>query len=446
MNPQSPSPAASTLYDFTVRTIEVLGQPIAIERLVPGGEGLGRDRTGRVVLAGRVAPGDVIVPNRAERRGGAVRVLGYDLRQPGPERAVPSCPWVDQCGGCDWMHLGPNAQRSGRLALIADALRRTGGGAGLEAPLRMVSPGPDWNYRQRLRLHVTTGGQVGLKAPGSGVTVSIAECRVARPGLNAAIALLNQLGREERRILAEFESIELRAAPAAPDLVLRMTPRRAGARETRSLGVALAKLGPLVVAGSREDVEFEQHYVLPGPVTLSAAAGAFTQVHPEVNARLVEAVVAGAKDRALCTFIEPYAGAGNFTLPLLAAGLTGRACDLSPSGILSARRSARRQGLPYDAFDVGDALHWLEARVRAHDAADLVLLDPPRRGAGSRVLAAASRLAPCLALIACDPVSLARDLALLRAGGFEAQSLTAFDMFPQTHHVETLAWLERRCG
>jgi 23S rRNA (uracil1939-C5)-methyltransferase len=397
-----------------------------------------------VVLAERVAPGDVIVPTRMARRGGTLRILDHDRLQAGPDRIEPPCPWARQCGGCDWMHLSEGGQASGRSCLLTDALRRLGRGTGLDAPLKTVSPGPLWAYRQRLRLHVTEEGQIGFRATATSTTVPIDQCLVARDPINVALARLAHLDREHRRLLGAFATVEIRSAPSTPELTLRLTPRRSAPRRFRALESALGALGPVVLASSREDAELEQHYPLPRGVTLSAAVGAFTQVHPETNDRLVEAVASGAEARGVSSFFEPYAGAGNFTLPLLRAGLKGHCCDRAPTGVASARRAARRQGLPYDGFDIADASRWLGARVRARQTADLLLLDPPRQGVDRRIVALSSSVAQHIALIACEPVSLARDLSALHAVGFSVESLTAFNMFPQTHHIEALAWLARR--
>jgi tRNA/tmRNA/rRNA uracil-C5-methylase (TrmA/RlmC/RlmD family) len=261
--------------------------------------------------------------------------------------------------------------------------------------------------------------------------------------VNAALAVLEALGRTARDSLGCFDTIEVRAASEPPEATFRVTPRCSRSGYPAPLADALRELGPVVVQATREDREVVQLYGLPRGVTLEAPVSAFTQVNPEVNAELVEVVVSAAEHRGVRTFLEPYAGAGNFTLPLLRAGLSGRACDSNAAAIGSARRAARRQGLPFDGFDVADAGCWLRQTARSGANADLVLLDPPRRGARDELAAAMALASRAIALVACDPVSLARDLRVLDAAGWHPEFLAAFDMFPQTHHVETLAWLTR---
>jgi 23S rRNA (uracil1939-C5)-methyltransferase len=410
---------------------------------VPGGYGLGRLSDGRIVLASRVAPGDLLGLGQLEQRRGVAHVVDYQLLEPGPERVVPACPLASKCGGCDWMHLSQRGQADSRIGLLRDALRRTGGGAGLGSAVRYSSPGPPYEYRQRLRLHVAEGGPVGLLAASSSHVVPVDRCLVAMRPINAAMGALSALPGPARGALVRYESIEVRAASDPPEVTFRLSPRGTRPGALALVADALHEFGPVVLRATREDQELVQLYRLPRGLTLEAPVSAFTQVNPEVNDELVEQVVSAAEQSGVRTFLEPYAGTGNFTLPLLGAGLTGRACDSSAAAISSARRAARSQGLPFDGFDVADAARWLQRAAAACESVDLVLLDPPRHGARDALSAAMALASRAIALVACDPVSLARDLRVLDRAGWHIEFLVAFDMFPQTHHVETLVWLTR---
>ncbi|HEY5961985.1 MAG TPA: hypothetical protein VIV60_35750, partial [Polyangiaceae bacterium] len=139
------------------------------------------------------------------------------------------------------------------------------------------------------------------------------------------------------------------------------------------------------------------------------------------------------------TFLDAYAGAGNFAIPLLKAGLTGEAVDSASAGIFAARALARDLGLPFTGFSVGDAAKLLSQWRKARRQFDYIVLDPPRGGAKSVVDLALDLKPRTLALVGCDPVALARDLGTVTKNGGRIQSLTMFDMFPETHHSETLA-------
>jgi 23S rRNA (uracil1939-C5)-methyltransferase len=143
----------------------------------------------------------------------------------------------------------------------------------------------------------------------------------------------------------------------------------------------------------------------------------------------------------VASFVDAYAGSGNFALPLLSRGLRGVAVESNASAVESAREAAVAQGHDPAAFVLDDAAAYAERLARRGERVDLVLVDPPRAGLKSGLAALAGLAAGWLAMCSCNPVTLARDLRALQDLGFELESLQAFDMFPQTHHLETLAWL-----
>lgn len=348
-----------------------------IDRLVPGGDGFLRLPDGRAAFAAGALPGDVIEPDAIEDHRSYVRATRWTLVEPGPERVEPPCPVADACGGCDLMHLSRPAQLIAKAGILREALARTGGFRDLPDPLPMVTAGGDLGYRSRIRVHVDEAGRVGYFARSSHELVEIPGCPIAAPGIDAAMAALRE-----------------RAA-----------------------------------AGTVE----------PGDTELGGEPGVFTQVNRAVNERLVADVVAGARARGVALFCDLYAGAGNFALPLAAAGLSGVAIERSREAVEAGRRAAKAKNLDvrFVAGDVGQQAKKLEPRF------ELIVIDPPRTGA-REVIASVIRLAPrVIAYCACDPVTLARDLKKLSDGGYALEGITGYDMFPHTHHVEALAWLTR---
>ena len=162
-----------------------------------------------------------------------------------------------------------------------------------------------------------------------------------------------------------------------------------------------------------------------------------------MNQRLVQALLDGAEQREVSTFCDLYCGAGNFSLPLFARGKSGVGIEGSKPAIAAAKRASAEQGLTLARFIAGDVKEAL-AKLPRTESFDLVLLDPPRSGA-REVLPELIRRAPRhIAYCACDPVTLARDLRTLCDSGYVLSAVSGFDMFPQTHHFETLAWLSRK--
>jgi 23S rRNA (uracil1939-C5)-methyltransferase len=340
------------------------------------------------------------------------------------------------------MHLAPEAQRREKLNMLDDALSRIGGNPQRPAKTVFVSEGEGLAYRSRVRLRVDKQGHVGYLSPRSNRLVPIDRCAVAVPLINDAIASLTRLDEAAQKRLTFCDQLELRAVDLEPRLSVRLFPRK-GVKLRAELYAPLFPQGTLVaVADSTDDKQLVQQLQVTAQVTLRVPMAAFSQVHLGINRRLVAAVVEAATLRNLKSFVDAYAGAGNFALPLLAAGLVGEAIDQGDAGILAARSVARELGLPFAGFSIGDAKRLLEQFIKNKRQFDYVVLDPPRSGS-KEVLELALRLKPrYLALIGCDPVALARDLGALVAKGCTIESLTVFDMFPETHHSEALAIVE----
>lgn len=411
-----------------------------ILRLVPGGDGLTRLSDGRIAFVSGALPGDRVLPIEIEDRRTYLRAKRWQLVSPGPDRVAAACPVADRCGGCDWMTLSRPAEIVNKGRVLREALVRTGGFSELPPEIDVIAAGEELRYRNRLRLHVDAAGRIGLYSRGTHEIVEIPGCVVSDPAIDAALETVRELGKAHPSALAALESIEVRVAPGGPPVAVRLYPReRVTPDAVAPLAAALGERCAVSVAGG--DLGHEtQRFPLPGGLELAAAPGAFTQVNWAVNQLLVEAVVAGARERGVRRFVDLYAGAGNFTLPLLAAGMDGVAIEQTPEAVRSAEASARERGLG-GRFLSGDVGARLRRIAQQGERFDLVLLDPPRTGARDVLPWVIELRAPHIALCSCDPVTLARDLRTLARAGWVLQSVTGFDMFPRTHHVEALAWM-----
>ncbi len=418
-----------------------LDEILEVERLVPGGWGLTHGRQGGVALLPRAAPGDRVRPVRITRRAGIAVVPDYDLLVAGRGRTPPSCPLADRCGGCDFMHLELEAQRCQKRQLLLAALDRSGGSVDESLVEALVVAGAPLGYRTRIGLHLDEVGNIGMRSLRSSHVVPVDHCPVVTTSLGCAVERLASLVGAGRKHLRALTRIELRSPAAGEAVATRLFFRNPSEPCSRELQRLLGDLGPVTTAGTAVEQTTYQTMNLPGSVSLRIPLGTFFQVNEQVNWALVSAVVQGTLARGLGSFVDPFAGAGNFGLPLLHAGLSGHLGDIEPQGVLAARAAARDAGFPHHGFEIGAAETVLRRAAARRQSFDLVLLDPPRRGA-FELLSASLELHPrYLALVACDPVSLARDLAGLVQRGCTVESLVPFDMFPQTHHVETLAWV-----
>lgn len=416
-----------------------------VDRIVPGGDGFAHLPDGRAAFATGALPGDHIRALRVERRKGYVRALTWELVEPGPDRVQPPCKIAGRCGGCDFMALAPDAQRGAKLGMLREAMLRTGGFRNLPADLTVKSVGPSLGYRTRLRLHIDERGRLGLFARGTHDLIELQACLVCHGEVNVALSRLREIAAPHAAGLADFEQLEIRVEEANPRTVLFLVPRARRATPSPAGGALLAQLREafrVSMAGSSANAERVRH-TLPGGLELRVPASSFAQVNWSVNRALVERVVALSTAQGVRRFVELYAGAGNFTLPLLATGARGVAVEGNAAAAEALREAAGHSGYELRVL-TGDVRQHLCALRQSDAGTDLVLLDPPRAGARD-VLEDVLALAPAaIGFCSCDPVTLARDLRALCESGYELDVLEGYDMFPQTHHLESLAWLKRR--
>lgn len=415
----------------------------------------------------------------------------WELERPSPQRRAAPCPYAERCGGCDLMALTPDAQRVVKHDMVVEILRRTAridASTAGQTPLEWDDGDADYSrlpeaagvtlqYRTRIRLHIDGGGRLGFLAERSHAVVPIAHCAVATQRVNDVLQALVALTALRPELVRHFEQVEIRALGDVAEVVWIPKTERGKHRSAatmasadletieRHLRAEAPQLALHVVSANetqrrwREFVQsvsttdslLEREHTSGAlalhdedcerrPARLCFAPGTFTQVNWNVNRRLIANVEAGAKQRGSRRFLDLFCGVGNFSLPLLALGLHGVGVESNPTSIEVATWAASRQGLraQFHAEDVAAAVDRL---IAAGEKFDLILLDPPRAGFKD-VVGKLVHLAPeHLFICACDPVTFARDLRSLMSQGFVLERLQAFDMFPQTHHVECAAWL-----
>jgi len=313
------------------------------------------------------------------------------------------------------------AQLAGKAAIVVDALRRTGGET-IGNP-RIEALGDELGWRGRVRVQVRDG-VVGFLARGSHDVVDVPRCPVATDGVNAGLATLRALVAEHD--LPGLQSVELRSAPRGAPITARLV-----------LDDGASASGPGFAALAEALPAESQRWPLPGGVELAASVQAFTQVHEAANEALIRLVLE-AVGEGTGPVLDACCGAGNFTLPLLASGRPVHAFDQSRAAVRDLAASAEAQGLSLESLTVGRMDRELASYAQAGVSFDAVVLDPPRKGAREAIPALA-RLRPArIVYVACDPVSLARDTKSLRKAGYRLASVSCIDMFPQTHHVESV--------
>lgn len=416
------------------------GVEVVIEKLIPDGVALGRLDDGRVVMLNGAAPGDRVALEEFSEKKGLIKAQRWALVLASSERVQPLCPVATECGGCDWMMLSAAEQRRSKLSLLQQALRRT-------AKITEYTYAPLWagershGYRSRIRMQLVSG-RIGFRRRSSHDVVEPAQCAVSELALNDALVLLRQAAQKFPRALDAFSEVEMAVdSQGSVALHFDLAEHASATAETQALLADLAIRFQISVGEVESGEPPWQRFELIDDVYLLAPVGTFTQVNWEVNRAMIRELCAGVQQRGIKSFLDLYAGAGNFSLPLLAKGLKGVSVEAVRASAHAAREAARRQSLNSGRFWGRDARRAVEALEREQRRFDLVIIDPPRAGVKHGLAQMAALSSGWVVLCSCNPVTLARDLRTLLDEGYELEAMQPFDMFPQTHHLETLAWL-----
>jgi 23S rRNA (uracil1939-C5)-methyltransferase len=402
---------------------------VTIERILPGGLGLAHAE-GKTLLVSLAAPGDRLRV-RVDRSKGNVSFASIEeVLEPSLARVEPPCPYFGRCGGCDFQQLNYEAQLAAKIEIVKDCLHRIGGMD--DVPSFEIVAAPDqWHYRARAQWQYDSERKLlGYFEAGSHRVCDVAECAVLTPELQHTLEDLrarmgeNSLPHDARyfRAISGDEGVSVTPGDGIVNIA------RSTAGETYQL-----------------------------------SAESFFQTNIGLLPRLIDPAIGEATGEVA---IELYCGVGLFTLPL------GRRFE-QVIAVEDDRDAAKFLGINLAGANLGnveiandDVGDWLEASLgrerkiqsavagpmnRASagapqnanaSRADFLLLDPPRTGAESRVIAGILQIKPKrISYVSCDPATLARDVKKLIAGGFSIDSILAFDMFPQTHHVETVVHL-----
>lgn len=417
---------------------------VHIEKAVYRGLGLARV-DGQVLFVPRAFAGERWQIELLTRERGFLRARPLALLAAAPARRPSPCAHFQDCGGCSYQELGYEAQLELKQAVLREALLREGLEAPAEIPLH-ASPEQGWRLRAHLHYEARPQARLGLYAEGSHRLIDLERCLQLSPDLNAAArALLAALRRSPGRA-ARVSGVYLAEAFDGRTRVAALELAADASQATRLRGIAselpaFSGLGVSAQAGrARRYVNLHgEPYVHTDVLGLTLRA--HVQSFFQANRFLTEPLAARVRDWAggPGPLLDLYAGVGLFALPLAASGARVRAAELHPQAVDDGRDNARRAGLDV-AFFAGDVRAALA--VWPTEADERVVLDPPRTGIGPEVVrAVAERRPERVIYVSCDPATLARDLRLFAARGYRCDALEAFDMFPDTFHLETMARL-----
>jgi tRNA/tmRNA/rRNA uracil-C5-methylase (TrmA/RlmC/RlmD family) len=340
---------------------------------------------GRAVLVRHALPGERVRVEVTEKKSSFLRADAVEVLTASEHRVTPPCPWAGpgRCGGCDWQHVTLDEQRRLKATVVSEQLKRI---AGLDLPVVVEAvPGDHGGlgWRTRVRLAVGPDGRAGLRRHRSHEIEPIDDCLIAHPALPVASVLAQRWPGDD-----------------GVDLIASEIEHAVG-----------------------------REWTVP--------EGGFWQVHPGAAETLAAVVLAAADARPGEIVLDLYAGAGLFAGVLAPVVEPGRVHAVESDRVAAEAATQNLADLTNVSVTAARVERWL---TRTRPTADIVVLDPPRKGAGRAVLDGVAAAAPRrIVHVACEPASLARDVSLLAEHGYRLDSLRAFDLFPMTAHVECVA-------
>ncbi len=420
---------------------------LKIEKLIYGGEGLAH-HNGSTVFVPFVLPAERVAASTIEQKKKFVRARVDEVLEPSPERTQARCPHFGACGGCDYQHIPYQAQLKYKTEILRETLRRLGR---IEWTGEIAAhASPPWGYRNRAQWKVRalegaddkTKLSIGYFRANSTALCAVEDCTIVSP-----LLLKTLLGLREALAAGELprELREIEAFADAEDSKLLLTATFAGfPSRAEEAAEKIKRIVPEIESLLFHDPSHER-MELDGPGFITYNTGAayrvghfsFFQVNKFLVEDLVREVVECEESGKLA--LDLFAGVGLFSVPLAKRFERVISVESNPASARDLEVNTAGKG----AIEVrnSDVERYLE---KCKDKPDLVILDPPRAGMENSALSRLVRIAPArITYVSCEPPTLARDLAVLRGGGYEISEVHLVDLFPQTFHMEAIVRLRR---
>ena len=439
---------------------------LTIDRLAYGGRGVGRV-DGFVVFVPEVAPGDRVRARPWRIKSGYAEADLAAVDVPSALRAVPPCPHFGPCGGCIWQHVAYEAQTAAKEDIVRDSLAHLGGVRDVEVRPIIAMADP-WRYRNKMEFAFHPDGSLGLHRRGAfDRVVAIDSCLLQSDAANDILRLVREFAdgaglsrynaRDHTGLLRQ---VVIREARATGEIMVGVVTTAREVPGLQGLAERLMRAQPRIVgvlhglnAGPSDGVPLAGLTVLAGRGHLiEQLAGlrfrigleTFFQTNTAQAERLAETVEGFASLGGGETVYDLYCGVGTFALALARRAARVYGIEVAPSAVEAARENAVLNAIPNVEFASGDVRTALPELRRRAAPPDLLVLDPPRSGAGGRVMRRiAEARAPRVIYVSCNPTTLAPDLKDLVAGGYAIRTVQPLDLFPQTYHVECVVLAER---
>jgi 23S rRNA (uracil1939-C5)-methyltransferase len=404
---------------------------LQLTAMAHGGSALGRHE-GQVIFVPYTIPGERVRVKVVEDHTRWARAHLLEILEPSPHRVDSPCPYFgpDRCGGCHFQHIAYEAQVEFKRQVVVDQLARLGGLPDARV-LDVIAAAEPWGYRNYAQLSVTPEGALGFLTADSHRVVPVKECLLLDPLLDDLWAALDMSWPQLHRL-------SLRCGSATGDLIAIFELDH---YEDFGIEVDFPVSCVLLLADGEVVVLMGNPYIEEHVAgrDYRVSAGSFFQVNTGGAEALLSLVRDGLAPTGTETLVDAFCGVGLFGLAL--AGQVGRVIGVEADPSAAADFGHNALGLDHVTLIEGKVQGTLP---RLEDPVDLVVLDPPRSGAGKRVVHEIAQLGPrSIAYVSCDPATLARDAGDLTRAGYQLQTVQPVDLFPQTYHIESVALFVR---
>lgn len=445
---------------------------VPVERMTHQGEGIARSPGGKIIFVPGALPGEKVRLKVLEEKKDYARGKVLEVLKAQELRTDPPCPWYGECGGCQLQHAAYPLQLHLKTEMVRGSLQRLGKLEPQEEPAPCVASPKAWGYRNKAAFPVQAklsgkGAFTGFYRERSHRLVRVRKCRILPAPLNDLYRRMESLvgsehlpGYSEEKHRGFLRHILLRETACSLGITLLVAAAPSKEQEAwirKEVGGLLHsfdKEGHLSLGISREpsnSLFAEEYRSLEGSGEfrerlkdweLSFPMHSFFQVNTAQTEQLFSHAAEYAAKYQPESILELYAGVGALTVFLAPHTKKLRAVEFGSSSVAYGIRNMEANGFSHAGFSEGDAGEFLQSQSTPPD---MLYLDPPRKGCEPPVLREILRLMPRhVVYVSCNPATLARDLRILCDGGYIFRSYRPFDMFPQTAHVETVAFLEKK--
>ena len=383
---------------------------VEIEKVAHGGHFIARYE-GAVIFVRHAIPGEVVEVEITGIEKSFARADVKAVIEPSPQRTIAPCQFAGRCGGCDFQHIDIAHQRELKSDVIAEQFARI---AKMEVDVEVEEVSSPLHWRTRFAATTNNRGDAGFKSTRSNEVIPISSCPVLIPEIDFLTLPLDRISADQR--------IEV-ALDSHGERTVATLNQRTGRTSERAV--------PTIIEGNNL-----LHYTVRD-FNYQVSQSSFWQSNIKAPDALIGAVLDFAEFKAGDHLLDLYGGVGLFAgaaLPILGAG--GRIDIVEGSSSATSDAHANFNGADNVHIHTGD----VAKEMRRFKRADVIVLDPPRTGAGKPVIEKAVQLkARAIIYVGCDPAALARDTTYLKDGGYHLQDIRAFDLFPMTHHIESIA-------